>query len=152
MRREGTSDEERRDVPACRTWFCHVAYMRTYRKDIREAHTPVLGPHHGNDLHACQRRGRRDSVTLGNTSIGPGLDHDRDQQCASRCRCLVPDLLRLRLHDPMTRGYPCRSADRRCMYSSSRGLDDVDSLDGTAKGDGDTDDENDATWECGRSA
>ena len=44
-----------------------------------------------------------------------------------------------------------RAADRRRMYSSSRGLD-VDSLDGTAKGDGDTDDDNDATWACGRSA
>ena len=42
-----------REVPACRGWFCHVAYMRTCRKGI-EKHTPVLGPHrphHGSDLH-----------------------------------------------------------------------------------------------------
>ena len=43
------ADEERREVPARRAWFCHVAYMHTCRKDI-EKYTPVLSPHRGNDL------------------------------------------------------------------------------------------------------
>ena len=41
-RRGGTSDEERPEVPACRAWFCHVAYMRTCRKGI-EKHTHLYG-------------------------------------------------------------------------------------------------------------
>ena len=63
VRRGGTSDEERREVPACSGWFCYVAFMRTYREGI-EKHTHVRGPHHGSDLHASRRRGRLDSVTL----------------------------------------------------------------------------------------
>ena len=50
--------------------------------------------------------------------LDPGLEHDRRQQCASRCRCPVPDLfrLRLRLHDPTTVITLVRGAHRPCMY------------------------------------
>ena len=34
--RGGTSDEECRKVPACRGWFCHVAYRRTCTKGIEK--------------------------------------------------------------------------------------------------------------------
>ena len=118
-RRGGTSDEERREVPACSGWFCHVAYcMRTCRTCI-EKHTHLyvvfimgmicthLDVGGGRTLlhDVCMHARTQENVGLG--QLDPCLDHDRDQQCASRCRCLVPDLLRLRLHDPTTRGYPC---------------------------------------------
>ena len=91
--------------------------MRTCRRGI-EKHTPVRGRHHGSDLHASRRRGGRalllnvcmyaceqENGRLGHL-LDPGLDLDRGQQCAS-WRRLALDLLRLRLHDTTTRGYPC---------------------------------------------
>ena len=47
--------------------------------------------------------------------LDPGLDHDWDQQCASRCRCLVPDLLRLCLTRQRCVVTLVRGVDRHCM-------------------------------------
>ena len=120
-RRGGTSDEERREVPACSGRFCHVAYcMRTCRTGI-EKHTHLYGVlimgviythlHVGGDrtlLHGvCITHAHRKTLGWDIPLSDVGLDHDRNQQCASRCHCLVPDLLRLGLHDPTKRGYPC---------------------------------------------
>ena len=115
-RRGGTSDEERREVPACSGRFCYVAYcLRTCRKGVKK-HTPVRVLHHGSDLHASRRRGRPDSVTLrlyaytendglGHTSIGP-WSRSRSGPTVHISMSL-PDLLGFRLHDPTRRGYPC---------------------------------------------
>ena len=117
-RRRGTGDEERREVPACRAWFCHVAYMRTRKKGI-EKDTPVRGLHHGSDLHAFRRRGRSDSaalrmyactqknVELRHTSIGPWSQSrlgptvriSMSQPGAGSTSSLS--------HETTTRGYPC---------------------------------------------
>ena len=84
-RRGGTSDEERREVPACSGWFCHVAYcMGTCRKGI-EKHTHLYGifimgvicthPSIGGGrtlLHGvCIHARTQENVGVGHTSIGP---------------------------------------------------------------------------------
>ena len=139
--------------------------MRTSRKGI-EKHAPVLGPHHGSDLHASRRRGRSDSVTLRMYArtrrmlgwdiplLDPGLDHGWDQQSArldiaAWCRIYVAFVFTTQRRVVTV----VRGVDRRCMHDTVSSLGcDVDSLDGTVKGDGETDDDADATWACGRGA
>ena len=117
VRRGGTSDEERREVPACSGWFCHVAYcMRTCKTGIEkdtDLYWVLIF-----DLHASRRRGRSDSIArrmyacthtgkcwLGHTSIGP-WSRSRSGPTVHISMSL-PDLLGFRLHDPTRRGYPC---------------------------------------------
>ena len=150
-RRRGTGDEERREVPACLAWFCHVAYMRTRKKGI-EKDTPVRGLHHGSDLHAFRRRGRSDSaalrmyactqknVELRHTSIWTLVSITTGTDSA---HLDVPAWCRIYFV------FVSRDNDAWLPLSavlivavcavSSRGLD-VDSLHGTAKGDGETGD------------
>ena len=139
-------------------WFYHVAYMRTCRKGI-EKYTPVLGPHRGSDLHACRHRGRPDSVTrrmyvCTHTWVGPW---SRSRSGPTARISMLPPSARYASSSP--------SQDNNAWIPfklsavlivavcavSSRSLD-VDSLDGAAKGDGETDNNVDATCAWGRGA
>ena len=158
-RRGGTSDEERREVPACSGWFCHVAYKCTCRKYIEKnthlywvlvmgvicTHLDVEGDWtllHGICMHARTQ----ENVGLEHTSIRPW----------SRSRS--ESTVRISMSLPgagSASPSPSRPNDAWLPLSavltvavcavSSLGFD-VDSLDGTAKGDGETDDDADATW------
>ena len=157
-RRGGTSDDERREVPACSGSFCYVAYcMRTCKKGI-EKHTRIRGSHRGSDLHA-RRQGRPDSATwrmythigerwLGHTSIGPW---SRSRSGPSvRISMSLPGAGSASSSSsrPNDAWLPLSAVLIAVICADSLRGFDVDSLDGTAKGDGETDDDADATG-CG---
>ena len=165
-RRGGTSDEERREVPACSGWFCHVAYcMRTCRTGI-EKHTHLyvvfimrmicthLDVGGGRTLlyGVCMRARTQENVGLGHTSIRP-LSRSRSGPTVSISMSLPgAGSASSSSSRPNDAWLPLSAVLIVAVCAaSSRGFD-VDSLDGTAKGDGETDDDADATWAWVRGA
>ena len=162
-RRGGTSDEERLEVPACRAWFCHVAYMRTCRKGIEKdthlygvfilglicTHFDVGG---GRTLLRCvcmhvYRSWAETYLYWTLVSITIGTDKVRVSMSLPGAGSASSSSSR-----PNDAWLPLSEVLIVAVCTvSSRGFD-VDSLDGTAKGDGETDDDADATWACYRGA
>ena len=126
----------------------------------REEHTPMLRSRHGNDLRDLDVGGGQTPLRVCMHARSqerwagtdhPSLDHDRDQQHAYRhaAQCQICLVLFF------TRQWRVVTSSAVLIVVvcavSSRGFD-VDSLDGTVKGGGETDDEADATCAWGRGA
>ena len=165
-RRGGTSDEERRELPACSGWFCHVGFcMRTCRTGM-EKHTHLywvliigkicthLDVGGGRTLlhGVCMHARTQENVGLGHTSIGP-WSRSRSGSTARISMSLPGAGSALSSSSrPKDAWLPLSAVLIVAVCAvSSRGFD-VDSLDGTAKGDDETDDDADATWAWGKRA
>ena len=161
-RRRGTSDEERREVPACRASFCHVAYMRTCRKGVEKrthlygvlimrmicTHLDVVG---GWTLLRCVCMHVHEECWAGTylywtlVSITIGTNNVRVSMSLRGAGSTSPPSSR-----PNDAWLPLSAVLIVAVCAVSSRCLDVDSLDGTAKGDGETDDDANAT--CGRGA